>query len=505
MLKFLKKPKRTESDQSATQSSSGPGDVPDVVRCPICDAHVFSLFLNDHIDSGCTLHCSAHSNASKKRDAPSVSSAKSAPSPSVEALSDPIACGGSCSSPSVFDVLSPKTSDSFVRKRRRAQADVPYMQGHFVLTRTAELGYRVVFFKSFDEAKRDFRDETISSFGKSGDCHFYSCFPNPGPTGAGNSREASELVHPSVVGPSPPLPLLKSVLQKAIRRGKAAVAMRIAMHMMRSHCVDFLRRLCIIIVEDVMLHPSYDVLVWMMCASTIAQTLKGDCVWSPLPYDFEFVCRVVFQLCAVEQRDPIPWGVESANVHPFTNDDLVSLEPSASILIQSLLIRSEFGGMGGDIVLLRNAAKKWFARFKTQSGMKRLLEIFAEVGVRHLKPERFSVLTVANIGDDIEVWKVGVDHHVSRVAEVVVEHLRSDVAFCSLCAGADMLSIVGSAIWEFRSSVNFRSKSFENEPLDTKTSDAAAPTLERIWALIEAEVDRFAHQYVMKKTPGTTS
>jgi hypothetical protein len=85
-----------------------------------------------------------------------------------------------------------------------------------------------------------------------------------------------------------PLSICKSVLQKAIRRGHPLVAVWLSYFMMQRLFVEFIRRLCIIIIEDVMLHPDYGVPVWMMGASSVSVT-NGDVErWKPAVCHFDF-------------------------------------------------------------------------------------------------------------------------------------------------------------------------------------------------------------------------
>ena len=61
-------------------------------------------------------------------------------------------------------------------------------------------------------------------------------------------------------------PVLKSMLQKSVRRREPEKAARLAVRMMSSSLTDFLRRLPIICVEDVGLHPEFSCVVWLMVA-----------------------------------------------------------------------------------------------------------------------------------------------------------------------------------------------------------------------------------------------
>ena len=59
--------------------------------------------------------------------------------------------------------------------------------------------------------------------------------------------------------------ILKSNLQKCIRRGYTDKALRTANQYMEVNMVSFLRRISVIILEDVVLHESFNVIMWLIC------------------------------------------------------------------------------------------------------------------------------------------------------------------------------------------------------------------------------------------------
>lgn len=62
------------------------------------------------------------------------------------------------------------------------------------------------------------------------------------------------------------VPVLKSVLQKSIRRRRPMPSVRIAMELVDKAFSELLRRLPIIILEDAFLHNGFPFLVWLMAA-----------------------------------------------------------------------------------------------------------------------------------------------------------------------------------------------------------------------------------------------
>jgi hypothetical protein len=62
------------------------------------------------------------------------------------------------------------------------------------------------------------------------------------------------------------VPVLKSILQKAIRRRRPLPAAKVAMELVDKSFGDLLRRLPIVLLEDSTLHPDLPLLCWLMVA-----------------------------------------------------------------------------------------------------------------------------------------------------------------------------------------------------------------------------------------------
>lgn len=148
-------------------------------------------------------------------------------------------------------------------------------------------------------------------------------------------------------------PLLKSALQKAIRRRHAAPAVAIAYQFLRQEPVEFLRRLPIYMLEDTYLQPRALVrCMWLMCA-----VYKG---WRLTEADIRFLLGVVQVLCTLDYK-------ERLNRSPCDGleDALRGLKAPLSPLEAGAVatwVRSEFGGLKGDMAFLRNLASVWLER-----------------------------------------------------------------------------------------------------------------------------------------------
>ena len=168
--------------------------------------------------------------------------------------------------------------------------------------------------------------------------------------------------------------VLASALQKNVRRKRVGPTYRVAKAMTRRNdtFMQCVRRLMIISIEDGTLHPDLPFLAWLMIALSknfVASTrIKEE------------VCRIASELAAQEFRDDGTTLVEKEvkEVRNDDSDDDVDVLPSLSsiqekfgsnseetLLIASLIVRAQFGGMEGDVKMLKNFIRVWVRRFES--------------------------------------------------------------------------------------------------------------------------------------------
>eukprot|EP00742_Colponemidia_sp_Colp-10_P014940 GILJ01017019.1.p1 GENE.GILJ01017019.1~~GILJ01017019.1.p1 ORF type:complete len:432 (+),score=71.11 GILJ01017019.1:180-1298(+) len=152
--------------------------------------------------------------------------------------------------------------------------------------------------------------------------------------------------------------MLKSALQKNVRMCRPVAAVRTAIQLLRVSVDDLLRRLTIIVLEDSILHPALPLLTWMMMASA-----RGFILSTPF---VELILRIVHDVAAVRVRDHIPYRTEGS----IKDSDLWTLWDESQrfpmedcALLKSILIRAHFGGMPGDVLMLKRFALVWNQRF----------------------------------------------------------------------------------------------------------------------------------------------
>jgi len=153
---------------------------------------------------------------------------------------------------------------------------------------------------------------------------------------------------------------LKSHLQKSIRLKKTNLAIPTAKHLIEIDPIQFLRRLAIIFVEDVMITQHYSTLIWLMIAiSSKKITLQLNHI--------EWLLGLVYIACECKWKE----NYNVPEMDDFSNEKYAkhisdlsqNLDKYQQAIIQSLIIRSSFGGMQGDTRMLLNAAYIWYNRF----------------------------------------------------------------------------------------------------------------------------------------------
>ena len=195
------------------------------------------------------------------------------------------------------------------------------------------------------------------------------------------------------------VPVLKSILQKGIRRRKPLPSVRVASELADKSLGDLLRRLPIILLEDSTLHPSLPFLVWLMMAVSkeyqpplsLLKRMMGivfemaSCRWqdSLQPrkrqqssstgsdnndesnIDMEYQHRGFLTLASLHK----PKGAANRN----SEDDSDQREQQTrttevvlnddELMVWSILMRGQYGGMVGDVRMLQGYAELWYERF----------------------------------------------------------------------------------------------------------------------------------------------
>ena len=137
------------------------------------------------------------------------------------------------------------------------------------------------------------------------------------------------------------VPIIKSNLQKAVRRKDVSTALASSVVLLQTDPISFLRRLPVIFIEDVCLTTSIPIVVWLMMADKSYKLTNGD---------IELLLKIVQHLCVVDHY------YDDSNAPEFDQKALLrhdSLQYSDTL--HALYYRSLYGGMKGDMSMLRNA------------------------------------------------------------------------------------------------------------------------------------------------------
>jgi len=129
--------------------------------------------------------------------------------------------------------------------------------------------------------------------------------------------------------------ILKSTIQKTIRRGKLDECLSTTQQLLRQDPADTLRRLPVIFAEDTMIHPeSFSLVVWLMVAHSKGYLLSAR--------DEELVLDAVTTACSAPKR---------YEQHFYKKGTIVGHG-------YSLALRAAYGGMKGDLSMLNNMAMR---------------------------------------------------------------------------------------------------------------------------------------------------
>jgi hypothetical protein len=136
--------------------------------------------------------------------------------------------------------------------------------------------------------------------------------------------------------------LLKSLLQKAIRRKESSIAVKCAFHFMTLDIQEFLRRLPIIMIEDTSIHEVFPTLIWLMIAVTDETFLLDKSI-------YEYLMGVVYVISMIPTYVPIRGKCAPLILHEVPQSPLLSI-------IYALMLRRAYGGMKCDMTLCEEYA-----------------------------------------------------------------------------------------------------------------------------------------------------
>lgn len=131
---------------------------------------------------------------------------------------------------------------------------------------------------------------------------------------------------------------LLSHLQKSVRRMDDIKAVQTAKHLIDLDCNSFLRRLPIVMLEDVTLHESISVIVWLMIAYSKKYQIKIEMV--------KWLLGVVYYLSNEPQKTTY---FKETNEYQW---DESTTTMDLNVILKTLRFRKAYGGMKGDMEMI---------------------------------------------------------------------------------------------------------------------------------------------------------
>ena len=185
----------------------------------------------------------------------------------------------------------------------------------------------------------------------------------------------------------------------------------------------------------------------------------------------------------------------------------------ASAIVAALAIRARFGGMAGDVEMLRSFAATWRSRFLGEDGagsadwwLARLDLAYAEARRKAreaLGTEGVSSATGPGVVSRRDVPPAAVDFHVSPVVEELARNERVVAAAAQAAKRAgdelgtrDPGEMLTTAMWRFASSASNKVPWTPEGGARTRRADAA---LEMFWGEVEDVVESFQRRFIARR------
>jgi len=248
-------------------------------------------------------------------------------------------------------------------------------------------------------------------------------------------------------------------------------AVRCGAHLMEASFRDFARRLIVVCVEDAVLHPDLPLVAWAMMAES-----RG---YQAPPALAAALLRILYELAACGTYDAEP-VLAAAGGAAREEPDAGALAAEDAALVRSLLARAAFGGMRGDVRMLREAARIWCARLRCSSGRQMMRDAYAGCGITQ---SGLASLIVQPLRRE-HVPPSAIDFHCTDM----LKHCRCE-GFCE--------EDVKLAVWYFRSSENSKVRAL---PASAEEERQRA-RLRAVWEAVAHSVEVFSKTYLARRFP----
>ena len=238
----------------------------------------------------------------------------------------------------------------------------------------------------------------------------------------------------------PLMNFFKSHLQKCFRRKRNIEALRTAYEIMQININELLRRVCIIIFEDVKLKNYFTTMVWLMAAVSKGYILQS--------YHINLELKFINDLCL--ENDYTDMAEIKNYKNPYSTVDvrnlLLEIESSDELtqsqksLIYSIGLRIGYGGREMDMEMIFYYAIIWFNKFKEKKDVEKMsLVKSAFVSLEFCQNNRFKTV------EDFVYQGVDMNSYFKIIPEIYEEinHRYTEEE-------------LGNTIWDMSSGYNVR-------------------------------------------------
>ena len=159
---------------------------------------------------------------------------------------------------------------------------------------------------------------------------------------------------------------LKSHFQKCLRRRKNIEALRSSYEMMLININELLRRVCIIIFEDIKLKNYFPTMVWLMAAVSKGYKLQSYHINLELKFINDISLEEGYtELSELNKYNNHYKTIDVRNLLlEIENNDILTKEQKS--IIYSIGLRIGFGGREGDMQMIFDYSLIWYNKFKNK-------------------------------------------------------------------------------------------------------------------------------------------
>jgi hypothetical protein len=233
--------------------------------------------------------------------------------------------------------------------------------------------------------------------------------------------------------------LLKSNLQKAIRRKLKDNAIKTAVSLIliedenekiiQIGLFELLRRLCIIIIEDVILMYEFNIIFWFHVLLSKGYILNK--------YFIDIILLTIAKITTFEYQDKKYLNFlihKDIKIIEMINDS--KLTSKQRDLLTSLQFRKSYGGMNGDMFMIDKCTYIWYDRFKNN-----------KPGEMYMYNYLFKENIIMNVLNPKDILKEAYDFHCTDICQRINNNLKNDLI------NEDLIK---KLIWNNSSSINER-------------------------------------------------